>query len=125
MPRVVAEEWPAADGRFWPARKLYAGIRRGRALISPARRRPAKPEAHAMRAAGRSLAGVWERERRKHTIQGGSRYVRGVCGVYAECLDAEAAGRGSAGRNFVDRASRLQSNRDNSVRSVEVQRSKL
>ena len=71
MPRVVAEEWPAADGRFLPARKLYAGARRGRALIGPARRRPAKPEAHVMRAAGRSLASVWERERRKHTIQGG------------------------------------------------------
>ena len=60
MPRVVAEEWPAADGRFWPAHKPYAGTRRGRALIGPALRRPAKPEAYAMRAAGRSLAGVWD-----------------------------------------------------------------
>jgi len=95
VPRVVAEEWPAADGRFWPARKLYAGTRRGRALIGPALRRPAKPEAYAMRV---QLAGVWQvcGNGNDESIRSkeGSRYMSAAC---VECLDAEAAGRGSAG----------------------------
>jgi len=55
---------------------------------------------------------VWERERRKHTIQGGeSVYVRGVCGVPRRRGGWPRECRVNRPVNSVDSASRLQSSR--------------
>ena len=55
---------------------------------------------------------MWERERRKHTIQGGeSVYVRGVCGVPRRRGGWPRECRVNRPVNSVDSASRLQSYR--------------